>query len=135
MLFALYGTDCFAKESVKEKIDNWERGESADIDKSKQDENFEQRMKEARIRKGSVDRLRSRFNRDDYQESEAKDQDDEDAELKTQDDEDASSYKNNRKYSWDRRLRDFTNGKRKIFEKKNVDSSSSDDDSIVSNRR
>lgn len=60
MMFMLYGTDCFARESVKDIAANW--GKNADaVDDSKKDEAFERRMREAKIRKGSVEDLRSKF--------------------------------------------------------------------------
>lgn len=66
MMFLLYGTDCFARESVKDTVDNWEK--FSKVDESKRNEAFERRMREAKIRKGSVKDLRRRFGQQDDQE-------------------------------------------------------------------
>ncbi|MBO7454675.1 MAG: hypothetical protein J6T91_04845 [Alphaproteobacteria bacterium] len=70
MMFLLYGTDCFARESVKDTVDNW--GEFSKVDESKRNEAlrnkaFEQRMKDAKIEEGSVKALISKFDQQDNQ--------------------------------------------------------------------
>lgn len=66
MIFMMYGTDCFARESVRDTVDNW--GKSSEVDESKRNEAFERRMREAKIREGSVKDLRRRFGQQDDQE-------------------------------------------------------------------
>ncbi len=128
MMFMLYGTDCFARDSVKNMASKWENKAESDEFVSSDNEKYDRRLGEARIKKGNVRDLRKKFGEQDKQEDSS---DTEVSEVKKKikffesqkDGEDSEVFeRRNRKFSRNRTdddsdvSREFVSKKRKFFE-------------------
>ena len=143
MMFMLYGTDCFARDSVKNMASKWENKAESDEFVSSDNEKYDRRLGEARIKKGNVRDLRKKFGEQDKQEDSS---DTEVSEVKkkikffeSQKDEEDTERFEKRKFSRKMRddsdvSRDFVRKKREMF-KQNDEIRAEGDEKEFSRRR